>query len=364
MLSEYLLYPEVDEEFLSYQVGSSITKNSDQTEDLDRYKVAFIGMADEEGEFQSANSIRTAFYSLSSSTFIDENVIDLGNIRKGATSKDSDAALYFVAEYCILHGVIPLVLSPNEDLAEEVFAALHLKQDPIEVSYIGSRIPLLADQLLDRLISNQKTALLSLNCIAFQGHLAPPNAIETLINLSFGQLRLGAVSQNQEEGELLLRNSGLTILHLDSIKLADAPASKESQPVGLTAEQFCQLSYYAGVSDNLFAALFAGCELHTDTNSHTAKIAALGLWYLIDGISNRKEDHPLKHHEFLKYKCAVGGKQPEIVFYKSKRTNRWWMDIDVEDLRNNFVPCTYSDYLKAVDGEIPNRYLNALQKLV
>lgn len=364
MLSEYLLYPELVTEYLPYQIGSALSLNSEDLNDLEAFKVGIIGMADNDGNYNSANQIRTSFYGLSSSVFLDQKVVDLGNIRTGASNKDTAAALFFITEYCLLNGVLPLVIANNEELANEVFAGLHLKQDPIEVSYIGARIPLLSGELLDQLIHNQKTQLLSLNCIGFQGHLAPPRATETLVNLSFGQLRLGALTQNQEESEILLRNSGLTIFNLDAIKLADAPDSTGSQPVGLTAEQFCQLSYYAGVSDNLLAAQFVSCEWKIDGNSPSAKIIALGLWYLVEGISNRKEDHPVLHDEFIKYKCALESKLPEIVFYKSKRTNRWWMKIDAADTKYSFVPCTYADYQLATVGETPDRYLNALQKLL
>jgi hypothetical protein len=57
-----------------------------------------------------------------------------------------------------------------------------------------------------------------------------------------------------------------------------------------------------------------------------------------------------------------------LVFYKSKRSEKWWMEIPHQDLdkfdRNTIIPCSYQDYQLAQSGEIPERWINAQLKLL
>ena len=57
-----------------------------------------------------------------------------------------------------------------------------------------------------------------------------------------------------------------------------------------------------------------------------------------------------------------------IVFYKSKFTEKWWMEVGhhrpgARYARNTMVPCSYSDYQTATKGEVPERYISAMAKL-
>jgi hypothetical protein len=59
-----------------------------------------------------------------------------------------------------------------------------------------------------------------------------------------------------------------------------------------------------------------------------------------------------------------------LVFLKSKKTNRWWMVVGVQDMvrkryrRHQFVPCSYEDYQSALNQEIPDRWWKVQQKLM
>jgi hypothetical protein len=57
-------------------------------------------------------------------------------------------------------------------------------------------------------------------------------------------------------------------------------------------------------------------------------------------------------------------------FYKNKKLNKWWMQIpllissDNQNLAHHcFVPCSYSDYLEASEGNIPDRWWRVFQKM-
>jgi hypothetical protein len=56
------------------------------------------------------------------------------------------------------------------------------------------------------------------------------------------------------------------------------------------------------------------------------------------------------------------------VFYKSKRSEKWWMEIPKQDTdkfdRATIIPCSYQDYQMAQAGEVPDRWINAQIKLL
>ena len=161
-----------------------------------------------------------------------------------------------------------------------------------------------------------------------------------------------------EDAELYLRNAAITLFDLNAIKHSDAPGKKEAQPNGLTNDEACQLARYAGLSDvSSFFGLFEYCPEH-DLQNVTAKLAAQLIWYYLDGFTARTNDLPTMHNEFSKYRCDLKDNQLPILFLKSKRTNRWWMQLE-----NHTIPCSYDDYQKAAAGELSERYLDALKKL-
>jgi hypothetical protein len=51
------------------------------------------------------------------------------------------------------------------------------------------------------------------------------------------------------------------------------------------------------------------------------------------------------------------------------KTDRWWMKLPVEQGKNRYLnhhllPCSYKDYQQACNNEVPDRWWNALQKMV
>jgi hypothetical protein len=54
-----------------------------------------------------------------------------------------------------------------------------------------------------------------------------------------------------------------------------------------------------------------------------------------------------------------------LVFKKSKRTGRWWIELPNNNSSHNnlsttaLLPCTYDDYLSATEQNIPDRWLKA-----
>jgi formiminoglutamase len=105
---------------------------------------------------------------------------------------------------------------------------------------------------------------------------------------------------------------------------------------------------------------------HADDNQKkTASVIATMIWYFIEGFYHRKDEQNFKTNDFLKFRVAMPVEPELLTFYKSKVTERWWMEVpNPAGGRHSIVPCTYSDYQTATKGDIPERYISTLAKLL
>jgi hypothetical protein len=91
------------------------------------------------------------------------------------------------------------------------------------------------------------------------------------------------------------------------------------------------------------------------------------IWYFIEGVNCRiKDDNFTNEKHYQKFNVLVD--DDELIFYKSLKTNRWWIEIPfLPDVNNKLkkhtlLPCMHADYLHALKGEIPERWYKAYRK--
>ncbi|HPH46172.1 MAG TPA: formiminoglutamase, partial [Chryseolinea sp.] len=76
-----------------------------------------------------------------------------------------------------------------------------------------------------------------------------------------------------------------------------------------------------------------------------------------------------KSNDFMKYSVSMPVEPEVITFYKSKLSEKWWMEVPYPDgrerySRNSIVPCSYGDYQTSIKGEVPERYISNIAKLI
>ncbi|MBT8327294.1 MAG: hypothetical protein KJP21_06190 [Bacteroidia bacterium] len=374
MFKEYLLSLEITQDYKPYEIGSSLEKFVSKLPSLEGKKAAIIGIP--EGRYNPNNEptanapekIRNELYRLSSNSFIENRIVDLGNIKLGKTKEDTFSALKHVCKYLHDQDIVTILIGGNVALSEAVYQSFSSDEQNMDLTFISSKLPILEGELLDRIIKNEENHLINLNAIAFQSHCIPPKALDVIQNLSFGHVRLGALKKNIDEAELLIRNSNMIVFDVNAVKYSEAPGNQTSNPIGIDGDMACQLAWYSGVSDASKNFGLFDTNPSLDLRNVTSKLMSLILWYFIDGLANRKHDHPKLHEEFTNYRCHFDNNHSDIIFHKSKRTSRWWMEIPHPRSLNNsdmnvIIPCSYEDYQEATSGNIPDRFLNALQQL-
>ena len=101
-----------------------------------------------------------------------------------------------------------------------------------------------------------------------------------------------------------------------------------------------------------------------------ANLVAQMIWYFIEGYENRKKDYPIgSKASYTKYLVSIDDFKDEIVFYKSDKSGRWWMEVPYPKVqgakfqRHLLVPCDYDDYKNALTNEMPNLWWRTFEKL-
>ena len=103
-----------------------------------------------------------------------------------------------------------------------------------------------------------------------------------------------------------------------------------------------------------------------DNNDHTVHLAAQTIWYFLDGFSIRIRENP-QLGGAVKFIVSMQAAGKDITFYKSLKTERWWMEIPAINPvtgQNYLISCNYEDYQLASTDEIPERWLKAFHRLV
>lgn len=372
MLKEFLKpYIPQPETWKETSIGRLCCFFDEEIPELSETDIAIIGINDgrksvgNEGCKAAPDAIREEFYKL-----IKQNnklrISDFGNIEVGDTFEDSISALSQVVDYLLRENITLILLGGSNELAYGQYKGYQKVCKNLEYVNIVPEFDLKNDNYLRSICTHKPNYLFNINVLGYQTYLVESDSIDVLQKLYFEANRLGSLKKEISDAEPMLRNADMVTLNINSIKQSDAPATSSGNPNGFTGEEICQLAWYAGLADKI--KTFGIYELNPsyDVNSQTSKLIGQAIWYFIDGYYNRKNDNPIIHTEFLKYRCTLGDNQPEAIFYKSKLSDRWWMEIPYPDNYGEhsiLVPCSYSDYITASKGEMPDRFWRGLQKI-
>lgn len=372
----------VDVPFKGKSLYSQIQVNrSGQGLDWSEIKVAVIGVEEDRnssgisGSAAAPDEIRKQLYKLYAPDF-PVLIADLGNIKQGATVEDSYFALRTVCSELMRRNVFPVVLGGSQDLTLSMFKAYEQLEQTVNLVTIDARLDfgesesLKSDNYLNSIVLLSPNYLFNYCNIGDQRYLNPPELYRMLNELHFENLRLGELNDVILSAEPHIRNADIISLDMSSVRLADAPGTESAGPNGLYAEQACTLAYFAGFSDKLTSFGLFGLLPALDSRNHTSDLAAQIIWCLLDGYSKRKNDYPIGTiDDYHKYTVHFDKENHEIVFYKSPKSDRWWMEVPYpagmqnKYLRHYLVPCTYAVYQSAANDEIPDLWWMTYRKL-
>jgi arginase family enzyme len=353
-------------------------------DDLAQFDAVIVGVNEERGAVNNAgcdqapDDIRRALYSLSAGSW-KLKIGDMGNIRPGENISDTYFALRDTIYRLLRSGVVPIVIGGSEDLSLGVYAGyeqagriINLVSVDSRLNYDGSEvISPDATNFLSSIFFGKPNCLFNFANLGYQSYFTDIATLQAMNNLFFDTWRLGLVRQNMEEAEPVIRNADYLSFDISAVRYSDAPGNGNASPNGFMGDEACQLVRYAGISSKLSCIGFYETNPLLDPRGQTTLLTAQMIWYFLDGLAVRLDEYPDdKHDNFVKYIVDAGNIGGDMVFFKSKITSRWWMQLPVsrekeKDLqRHIMVPCTYADYQQAAANEIPDRWWKAYQKLM
>ncbi len=323
-------------------------------------KIAIVGVDAEE-----ADTVRKYLYQYGNNT-PNHFVTDFGNIKKNSI----DFLIAALTEIMAAN-MIPVLIGAKEKDIIGQFGAYHGRVVLPVATVVDAQLRYglekdnqgYLNHILTR--SNQEKGLLHLSALANQAHLMDSNVWNTLEFQDFDLVRLGKCRSKMEEVEPLIRESDAMVFHINAIRQADAPGQESAIPSGLHIEEACQLARYAGMNDKLSSIGFFEYEKKYDRDDQTAKCVAQMVWYFVDGVVNRHQDYPVSIHNMTEYLVEIKGFATPFTFWKSNKSNRWWIQIpqpSTQKEQNRLFSCSYNDYQKAVLGELPERLWNGFKR--
>lgn len=352
------------------QWGAQVQCATSEGFDWEAADVVLVGCGECRGEDPDStygngpDAIRAELYKLTN-WHSSVKIADAGNIREGATVGDTRAALRTVLQELEEAGKVVVVLGGSHDLTLQQYEVFKKKEQLINAAVADMAVDLndaegvTATSFLMDMLTAQPNFIGHYSHIGFQSYYAHPRMLETLDKLRFDFFRLGKAREHIEDMEPVLRNSNLFSFDISAVRYSDAPVNINGSPNGFTGDEACQLTRYAGMSNNLTSLGLYGYHPAQDQHSMTAKLLSQMVWYFIDGYLVRKTEASLmERDEFIVFHVTFTDN--DTIFLKSKRTNRWWMKLP----GNQFVPCSYNDYLIASNDEIPERWLREQERLV
>lgn len=344
--------------------------------DIEKSKVVIIGVEEDrnalinKGSASSPNEVRKYLYSFFPS-ISKYQVADIGNIKQGNTIKDTYFALKTIGEELLKQDKMLVIIGGSNDIAYAQFLMYQKLERIINICNVDAYVDF--NRNIEEEINNKnyigKIILLEPNYLfnyahlAYQSYFVGSHNTQFMDDLYFEYYRLGSVRGNIENTEPVIRNSDVLFFDFSAIKRNDGGMVEHFSPNGISAEEACQMMWYAGMNDKLSSVGLYEINTHIDKTGVSAHLGAQMIWSFIEGFYNRKEDIPVKTHpDYQLYEVKLHKGKYNINFIRSHKTGRWWMEVPYPPHltqnyeRHTMVPCTQNDYETALNDELPERW--------
>ncbi|HMQ43029.1 MAG TPA: formimidoylglutamase [Mariniflexile sp.] len=368
-------------ELLSLQaLGRKIKIHSKQKgiPDLEGVNIAILGVLENRndinycGETFQLNDVRKAFYGLFPGSW-NTVIADLGDINKGESVEDTYFALKTTIAILIKKNIIPIILGGSQDLTYPNYRAYDTIMPMVNIVNIDCKFdlgdsskPIKNDSFIGKIILDQPYNLFNYATVGYQTYFNSQEEKDLMESLYFESYRLGEVSKDITIVEPVLRDANIVTLDLSVLKGAEVGLNQKFSPNGLDGKEICAISRYAGISNKVSSFGIYEYKPSKDDDI-TAMLISQVLWYFIEGVNYRvKDDHFTDDSSYQKFTTLV--ESDELVFYKSTKTGRWWIEIpflteiNTKLKRHTLLPCTHQDYIDACNNMVPDRWYKAFQK--
>ena len=346
--------------------------------DLDGVNIAILGVLENRndvnyiGEEFQLNEIRKSFYALFTGSW-NLTIADLGDINKGESVEDTYFALKEAITILVKKNIIPVILGGTQDLTYANYRAYDNLIPMVNIVNVDSKFdlgdsskPIKNNSFVGKIILDEPYNLFNYATIGYQTYFNAQEEIDLMDSLYFESYRLGEVSHDITLVEPVMRDANIVSIDLSSVKGAEVSLNQKYSPNGLDGKEICAIARYAGISNKVTSLGIYEYKPSKDDEITSMLISQI-IWYFIEGVNFRiKDDDFSDDDNYQKFITLVDSQ--ELIFYKSNKTGRWWIEIPFLSEVNNklkrhtLLPCMHQDYLDACNNLIPERWYKAFQK--
>ncbi|WP_074407271.1 formimidoylglutamase [Aquimarina megaterium] len=345
--------------------------------DLEKIDVAILGIRENRndinflGENLNFDTIRKSLYELYPGNW-STNMVDLGDITPGNEVSDTYYLVQEVLSALLVKNIIPIIIGGSQDLVYAQYRSFDILERMVNLVNVDSKFdlgnsskPITNTSFVGKIIVEQPYNLFNYSNIGYQTYFNTQEEIDLIEKLYFDAYRLGEVISDVTVVEPIMRDADIVSIDIGVVN-STSLGGYAASPNGFDGREICAISRYAGISDKVKS--FGIYEFKNFKNEETASLLiAQMIWYFVEGINYRSNEIDIKNlKSTLHYNVPI---EDEILsFYKSIMTGRWWIEIPFISSGNNklkrhtLLPCTYNDYERACNQEIPERWYKAKQK--
>lgn len=331
-------------------------------------QVAFITL---ESRLSAGESIhfrfRKQFYQLFSGNW-DFVCADLGVLQAGDSEEDTLFALQTLTKELHQRNILTLVIGGEQENTLGLFRGLSKMNTFTNLTSIDARfdfgspgILVSDDSYMSQIITEKPNNLKQFTNLGYQSYYVSQEELDLMQKLFFDAYRLGELSSDIHESEPILRDTDILSVDFNAIKATELDYGN-GFPNGFNGSQICSLMRYAGLSDRISVlGLF-----EIPATYRTDQLLAQMVWYVLEGYCHRVNEYPFSTKSSCT-KFVVPLDQETLTFYRSDKSQRWWIEVPKEGLYNNntqitLLPCAENDYRMAQKGEIPGRWWKSVQR--
>ena len=356
-------------------LGKNISIHTQNTglPELKGLTIALIGLNEHRNSFfhnssYNVNQFRKVFYELYPGNW-NLSIADLGDLPNGEKVEDTYFAIKEIGVHLKQMNIIPVFIGGSHDLMFPLYEVFQNFKQLVNIVSVDRSFDFSQeDELISgrsymsKIIMEKPNVLNNYTNIGFQSYYCAEEEKDLMEKLYFDSIRLGQILNKPALAEPVFRDADVVGFDMKCLSWHAIADPLKGQPNGIDSRTICSMTRYAGISDRInFVGFF-----EIPSTLMTDQLLAQMIWYLIEGVQLRFNEYPVNTKDFLKYSVTLSDQI--MIFYKSDKSNRWWIELTNNSYLNNkiksttLIACTEKDYLDAMQDKIPERWFNAVKR--
>ena len=317
----------------------------------------------------NSNEFRKEFYKLYPGNW-NFKIADFGDLYSGENVEDTYFALSEICCELKQNNTIPVIIGGSQDLTIPLYQSFLKSDNLVNIVSVDNRFDFTQGEdlissrsYMNDIITKSPSRLNNFTNLGYQTYLIAQEELDLMDKLFFDSYRLGEILTNLKITELVFREADIVSFDMKVLNSLTDGTLLDGMPNGLDSKAICTMSRYAGISDRLSVVGF----FDLPNNTFFLKLFSEVLWYFVEGFHCRFDEYPIAINDgFKKYNVSMSDR--EIIFYKSTKSGRWWMEMDNKNHLDNkmksstLLSCTHQDYLDACNDILSDRWWKATKR--